>query len=105
ARGCGDWQYAQAPTAPFNLGNSYRYENFGSAIFTVSADAPQRHWADGLFCPNDAGAVMIEIPTGIVAGFSFGYSVSLADNNIRATGMKRLVVDTIHALAAAANVS
>lgn len=103
ARGCGDWQYAQGPTTPFNLGNSYRYENFGSAIFTVKADARQRHWANSLFCPSDLGAVIVEIPAGIVAGFSVGYSVSLADNNIRATGMKRLVVDIIHALAAPAS--
>mgnify|MGYP001260957094 CR=1 FL=1 len=105
ARACGDWEYAQAPTTPFNLGHSYRYENFGSAIFTVNADAPQRHWANSLFCPTDPGATMIELTAGVVAGFSFGYSVSLADNNIRATGMKRLVVDTIRALASPANLS
>ena len=105
ARGCGDWQYAQAPTTPFDLGQSYRYENFGSAIFTVKADARQRSWANSLFCPSDPGPVMIEMPGGIVAGFSFGYSVSLADDNIRATGMKRLVIDTIHALASPAVLS
>ena len=99
ARGCGDWQYAEAPATPFDLGHSYRYENFGSVIFTLEADTSQRPWANSLFCPSHPGPVMIAVPAGAVAGFSFGYSVSLADNNIRATGMKRLVVDTINALA------
>ncbi len=99
ASGCGDWQYTDAPKTPFELmGASYRYENFGGAIFTVRARGPQRVWAKTLFCPNDPGLVMLEVPAGIVAGFSIAYSVSLADNNIRATGMKELLVDVIHGL-------
>lgn len=99
ARGCGDWQYTSVPATPFSLSRrSYRYENFGSAIFTVTAGAPARVWASTLFCPTDPGDVMVETPAGTVAGFSIAYSVSLADNNVRATAMKQLVVDTIDAL-------
>lgn len=100
ASGCGDWQYTDAPRSPFDLGKtSYRYENFGSTIFTVEARGPQRPWANVLFCAAHPGAVMIEVPAGIVAGFSLAYSISLADNNVRAVAMKRLFVDVVNELA------
>ena len=101
ARGCGDWQFTeQAATEPFRLrGASYRYENFGSAIFTIHVTDPQRVWANTLFCPQDSGPMVVEVKAGIVAGFSVAYSISLSDNNVRATGMKEMLVDVIHSLA------
>ncbi len=99
AIGCGDWQYSEAPKAPFALGGtSYRYENFGSSIFTVEAHGPQRAWATALFCPAHPGSVMVEVPSGIIAGFSLAYTISLADNNVRAVAMKRLLVDVMNEL-------
>lgn len=101
-RGCGDWLYTAAPGSPFQLGGtSYRYENFGASIFTVATQAPHRIWASTLFCPADTGAVMVEVPQGIVAGFSIAYTISLADNNVRSVAMKRLLVDVINELAGA----
>ncbi|GAC1329935.1 MAG: hypothetical protein NVSMB17_06780 [Candidatus Dormibacteria bacterium] len=100
ARDCGDWMYTDAPGAPFPIEQtSYRYENFGSAIFTLSLSGPQRPWANSLFCPGPPQPVMVESPAGIVAGFSVGYSISLADNNVRSVGMKRMLVDAISVLA------
>jgi hypothetical protein len=99
ASGCGDWHYQEMPVQPFNLsGSSYRYENFGGAIFTVHATGPQRTWANTLFCPNDPSPVILELRQLIVAGFSIAYSVSLADDNVRAVQMKELVVDVVHEL-------
>ncbi|GAC1701932.1 MAG: hypothetical protein NVS9B6_17460 [Candidatus Limnocylindrales bacterium] len=100
--GCGDWQLTEAPRQPFPMqSSSYRYENFGDALFAVAADGPQRLWASTLFCP-DLAPVMVEVPAGLVAGFYLGYTISLADNNIRSLGLKRLLVDVIHTLAAPA---
>jgi hypothetical protein len=102
ASGCGDWRYQDMPVQPFTLaGSSYRYENFGGAIFTVHAGGRQRPWANALFCPNDSSPVILELPQGIIAGFSLAYTVSLADDNVRAVQMKELVVDAIHELAVA----
>jgi hypothetical protein len=102
ASGCGDWHYQEMPVQPFNLsGSSYRYENFGGTIFTVHATGRQRTWAKALFCPHDTSSVILELPQGIVAGFSIAYSVSLADDNVRAVQMKELVVDAVHELAVA----
>ena len=100
AKGCGDWEFSKTAATPFGLeGTSYRYENFAASIFTVKVSGPQRAWAKTLFCPSDPGAVIVEVPNGIVAGFSIGYTVSLADNNVRSVTMKRLLVDVIAALA------
>lgn len=97
--GCGDWQFGDGPKRPFDLENaSYRYENFGDALFAVKVEGPQRVWANSLFC-KDVAPVMIEVPAGIVAGFYLGYTISLADNNVRSIGLKRALVDVIHALA------
>lgn len=99
ARGCGDWQFRDSLSSPFPVGGgSYRYENFGSAIFTVTAAGPQRPLATTLFCSQDPGPVMVETGSGIVAGFSLAYSLSLADNNIRAVNMKQMVVDVLQLL-------
>lgn len=99
ARGCGDWQYTSAPRGPFQIGGtSYRYENFGDALFTVSSKAASRSWANTLFCPKDPGAVVLELPQGFIAGFSFGYTVSLADDNVRAVAMKQMLVDVFESL-------
>ena len=99
ASGCGDWQYSEGPKSPYNLAQtSYRYENFGASIFTVRATGPQRPWASALFCPAHPGSVMIEVPAGLVAGFSMAYTISLADNNVRAVAMKRLFVDVANEL-------
>ena len=100
ASGCGDWQYTDIPKAPFDLSRtSYRYENFGSTIFTVTAGGPQRTWATALFCAAHPGNVIVEVPAGIIAGFSIAYTISLADNNVRAVAMKRLFVDVVNELA------
>jgi len=100
AAGCGDWQYTDAPRSPFDLiQTSYRYENFGSTIFTVEARGPQRPWANALFCAAHPGSVIVELAAGLVAGFSLAYTISLADNNVRAVAMKRLFVDVVKALA------
>ncbi|GAC1675354.1 MAG: hypothetical protein PVS3B2_17820 [Candidatus Dormibacteraceae bacterium] len=99
AHGCGDWKFGDNLKAPFALENtSYRYENFADSIFTVSATGPQRAIASSLFCPQDPGPVVLEVPGGVLAGFSFSYSVAFADNTIRAVGMKRLLVDVMHLL-------
>lgn len=99
ARGCGDWQFRDSLNSPFPLGGgSYRYENFGGAIFTVASAGPQRSLATTLFCGQDPGPVMIETGSGIVAGFSLAYSISLADNNIRAVNIKQMVVDVLQLL-------
>ncbi|GAC1617269.1 MAG: hypothetical protein NVS9B1_26680 [Candidatus Dormibacteraceae bacterium] len=99
ARGCGDWQFSEPLKFPFQVGGgSYRYENFGGAIFTVTAAGSQRALATTLFCPQDTGSVMVETKSGIVAGFSIAYSVSLADNNIRAVNLKQMLVDVLQLL-------
>lgn len=99
AHGCGDWRFGDFLKAPFSLeSTSYRYENFADSIFTISATGPQRVIAKSLFCPGDPGAVVLEVPGGVLAGFSFSYSVAFADNTIRAVGMKRLIVDVMHLL-------
>lgn len=103
ASGCGDWQFSDALKTPFALGGlSYRYENFGSAIFTVRASGPQRPLANAIFCPQDPGPVLLEVPGGVVAGFSLAYTLSLADDNVRSVGMKKMLVDVIELLAASA---
>ena len=100
AAGCGDWQYTGLPRVPFDLaGTSYRYENFGSTVFTITLVGPGRPWATTLFCPAHPGAAMVEVPAGLVAGFSLAYTISLADNNVRAVAMKRLFVDVVNELA------
>lgn len=104
SRNCGDWKYTDAPKAPFPMEQTtYRYENFGSAIFTLHLAVRQRPWAQSLFCRDSPQLVMAEMPAGIVAGFSLGYTISLADNNVRSVGMKRMVVDVIHTLAGPVN--
>jgi len=99
ARGCGDWQFSEPLKFPFPVGGgSYRYENFGGAIFTITATGSQRSLATTLFCPQDTGSVMVETKSGVVAGFSLAYSISLADNNIRAVNLKQMVVDVLQLL-------
>lgn len=100
ASGCGDWQFGARLSMPFNLDQaSYRYENFGGAIFSVSADPPATPLATIIFCDHAGQAAMLESPGGVVAGFSLAYSLSLADDNVRAVGMKRMLIDVIHVLA------
>lgn len=98
-RGCGDWQYGDQLRTPFEMQNtSYRYENFASTIFTVSSGTGQL-LAKTLFCPADTGPVMVETAAGTLAGFYVAYSLSLADNNVRSVGMKRMVIDLVQRLA------
>lgn len=98
ARTCGDWQYGDQLQRPFELQKtSYRYENFADAIFTVNGGGG-RSLATTLFCPADPGPVMVETPAGTLAGFYLAYSLSLADNNVRSVGMKRMLVDLVQKL-------
>ncbi|GAC1505180.1 MAG: hypothetical protein NVS1B3_03040 [Candidatus Dormibacteraceae bacterium] len=106
AHGCGDWRFSDYLKTPFSLeATSYRYENFADSIFIVSATGPQRVIATSLFCPSFPGPTVLEVPGGVLAGFSFSYSVAFADNTIRAVGMKRLIVDVMHLLTKPAQLS
>lgn len=100
ASGCGDWQFGKRLSSPFDMNQaSYRYENFGGAIFSVATDPPSEPVAGILFCNRSGQPAMLEVRGGVVAGFSLAYSLSLADDNVRAVGMKRMLVDVIHVLA------
>ncbi len=97
APGCVDWQYGARLSTPFDLtGETYHYPTEADATLAMRADGPNRVWAT-LSC-QQAGAALLEVPQGLIAGFYMAGALTRGDDDPAGAGMAKLVADIVQSL-------
>jgi hypothetical protein len=88
-----------ALNSPFELrGTNLFYESPFHGVFTVALGPPATALATSMAC-NRGAPTIIRHDDRVVAGFTLGYEVSLADNNRQAVTTKEIFVNIVHELA------
>ncbi len=96
---CNGMTLSAALDGPFEVsGTNFFYESPFHGVFTVALDPPATALATSLACSKGAPTI-IRRGDLVVAGFTLGYEVSLADNNRQAVTTKEIFVNIVHALA------
>lgn len=97
-RTCANSQIGTELTKPFALTRrSFHDESFAPGVFDV--EAPHELGALATDLCTTKKPTMIRTPQGVIAGFSLGYEVSLADDNKPAITAKQIAIDTLNLLA------
>lgn len=96
---CNGMTMSEGLNDPFELqGSNLFYESPFHGVFTVALDPPATALATTMACSQGAPTILRH-GDRVVAGFTLGYEVSLADNNRQAVTTKEIFVNIVHALA------